>query len=535
MTARQFSQVCTFVFVIAFTILTLASGANAQDSAGKLFSDLPRTSQYQIRGQVAPPPPTQRYGCYSTPMYYLMAEGYEYQGDLDKDPDKRCYSKVKGQPGPDYGFWRLDRNRPDWQEAMIQDWVQLGLNNTHLNIFPEDDSLTISDAFRQALIDFVRLSHQYGLKIGVRLDAPGGYEAWPVHPDNPENRVAEYLVWTEQIAALLKGQTAYYVLGDELTLHEKQDTPAASASPENDMAGRGDNVQIKQWTPEKYLEYFKQVAAAIKRADPAAKVSMFAASSGEWFNILYLLKIGYAQYGDAVAINYYNYQDVPKFFDDARRLAPQLLFLSNGIGYTSVATAEPRYPEGDPYTRYPTERDHGNVVAKNAFAWWDLGAATAPYYISLRNWVVKGKIYPRWFGFFGFEDYVIDENDHLTVKRYPAWYAYQTIAHTFYNRDQFLAPSFAVASSADLSMFRVYQHRLAEGSELIMMLWNDKGPVSAVIDIASADYRYPVRVDTFNYHNWISLPHTFDSAGCHIPLEVDSDPMIIRLVALPTP
>lgn len=262
-------------------------------ASGSAYLNLPQGKQDEIRKMVLPPPPAQRYGCYSTPMYYLMWKGYGYDGSMDKGPDGRTY--IKDKPGPDYGHWELKRNRPDWQEAMVKDWAELGLNNTHLDLYPINDKFDLPPDFLKAVADFATLSEKYGLKVGVRLDPPGGYVAWDVNPDNPDNHLKEYLEWTRKLATLMKGKTAYYVLGDELTLYE----PAK------------EKVPPKSWTVDGYLNYFKQVSSAIKAIDPSAKVSMFAASSGQWFNVLNLLKHGYAKYGDAVAINYYNYTDVP--------------------------------------------------------------------------------------------------------------------------------------------------------------------------------------------------------------------------------
>jgi hypothetical protein len=180
----------------------------------------------------------------------------------------------------------------------------------------------------------------------------------------------------------------------------------------------------------------------------------------------------------------------------------------------------------------PTEEAHANTIAKNMFAWWDLGATTAPYYISLRNWVVRGKVYPRWFGFFGFEDFVIDDHDNMTVKRYPGWYAFQTVAHTFYDRDKFRKPSFGIESSVGLSMFRAYEHRLKDGSELLLMLWNDGGPVRTRVDVGSSEYLHPVRIDVFNRHHWTDVPARVNDKGIALELEVGPDPAIIRLVRL---
>lgn len=491
--------------------LVLLFALSAQAATGPKFSDLPADHQQQMRKMTTPPAAKDRYGPYSTPMYYLMYKGYSYDGSLDKGPQDRTY--IKDKPGPDYGHWELDRNRPDWQEAMVKDWADLGLNNTHLNIYPLDEKYDLPADYLKAISDFAQLSEKYGLKVGVRLDPPGGYVAWDVNPDNPDNHLKEYLQWTKKLAELLKGKTAYWVLGDELTLHEKTEK----------------ELPPKAWTTEGYLNYFKQVSSTIKEADPQAKVSMFGAESGKWYVVLNLLKHGYAEYGDAVAINYYNYSDVPKFFDDARKLAPKLMFLSNGVGYCSNGLVEPRYPQGDPYSKLLTEEAHGNTIAKNMFAWWDLGASTAPYYISLRNWVRDGKVYPRWFGFFGFEDYVID-NDQLSVKRYPGWYAFATISHTFYNRDQFKKPEFEVKSSAELTMQRAYEHKLPGGSELLLMLWNDKGNQKTTIDLGSAAYQYPVRVDNFDYQKWSDVPYRVEDGRVVMDLEVGAQPVILRLM-----
>jgi len=496
--------------IVIGVLLNLAGPVRGEP--GTPFSSLPQEKQQAIRKMVEPPPLAQRTGCYSTPMYYLMYKGYKYEGTLDKQGENRTYIKDKNKPGHDWGTWALDQNRPDWQEVMVRDWAELGLNNTHLNIYPIDNTLDLSPEYLKAIQDFAALSEKHGLKVGVRLDPLGGTTVWELHPNNPENQLKPYLAWVKQIAELMKGKTAYYVLGDELTLHE----PAPDLAPE-------------KWTPAQYLEYFKQVSAVIKQADPTAKVSMFAASSGEWFNVLYMLKHGYAQYGDAVAINFYDYGKIPSFFDDARKLAPGLLFLSNGVGYSSCGPASPRYPEGDPYSKLPTEEAHANAIAKNMFAWWDLGAATAPYYISLRNWVKEGQVYPRWFGFFGFEDYVI-EKDNFSVKRYPGWYAFQTITHTFYNRDQFKDPGFEVTSSQPLGMFRVYEHQTGEGSELLLMLWNDKASVKTTIQIKSSNYQYPVSVSALDYKKWNDIPYELTSTGAQFDVDASRDLTIVRLV-----
>ena len=507
LTGRGAMPAVMAAFPVLFTTMAMAG-------PGPAFSALDTLQRGRLRELAAPPPAHERYGPYSTPMYYLMHKGYPYDGDLDKDPAKRTY--IKDKPGPHHGSWRLKMNHPEWQEAMIRDWAELGLNNTHLNVYPIDEQLSIQPEVRRALVDFMRLSDKHGLKIGIRLDALGAYAAWEMHPNNPDNRIEEYLGYVREVATLFKGKTLYYVMGDEMRLHE----PEPGLDP-------------KLWTPDIYLAYFKKLASTIRTVDPDTKVSMFAASSGEWFNVLYLLKHGYSEYGDAVAINHYDYTTFPKFYAEAQKLAPGLLFLSNGVGYHSTATAAPRFPEGDPYSRIPTEQGQGEAVAKTMFVCWDLNLSTAPYYITLRNWVLHGRVYPRWFGFFGFTDFVIDEYNNMTVRRYPAWYACRTVTHTFYNRDRFSEPAVAVTASPEPGLFRAYEHELADGArELLVMTWSDKGPMSTTLSIADAEYRYAVRVDTFNYHRWIDLPYDVADGKVTLNLEVTQAPTIIRLIRL---
>lgn len=479
---------------------------------GPSFSSLEPGDQSRLRAMVQPPPLAERRGPYSTPMYYLMHKGYDYRGDLDAGPDDRTYVKT-GEPGPDYGSWVLDRNRPDWQEAMIRDWAELGLNNTHLNIYPVNDSFELDDDYVRSVRDFVRLSKQYGLKVGVRLDAIGGYPQWPVHPRNPDNVIDAYLVYVQRIAELLKGETAYYVLGDELYLDEAYDKDLPECV----------------WTAEDYVGYFKRVCETIKRVDPEAKVSMYGVESGRLPDVIKLLEAGYAEYADGVAINHYSYLSAVELYDQIRELAPHMKFYSNGVGYCSTATAQPRYPEGDPYSAFPTEQGHAASIAKQVFGWWDAGTDTVPYYVILRNWEVRGRVYPRWFGFFGVQDFVIGEDDKLTVRRYPGWYAYQTIAQIFYNRDELSQPGFTVETADVVGFNRAYVRECEGGRELLLMLWHNAGPIDTTLRIHTDAFRYPVQVNLLDYKDWRDLPHETDSGVTNIPIRLGVEPTIVRL------
>ena len=518
----------TILGLIAMLLLSLP-GSNVIAETGQSFSSLPVVKQYKIRDMVAPPPTGQRYGPYSTPMYYLFEQGRTYRGSK-----LMVYDAKAGLTPPNHGNWKLERNRPDWQEVMLKDWAELGLNSTHLLIHafhyekmggtvPASENppklRVLTPSYIQALADFVKLSSKYNLKIGVRLDTVSKWQVWDIHPDNPDNVMQEYLGRLREIAALLKGKTAYYILGDEWGLY-----------PDGHK-----KIPEQAFTVSMYLEHFKQLSKAIKEVDPQAKVSMFAAS--KWKVVIDLLKGGYAEYGDAVGFNYDNYRDVGKLFAEARTYDPDLFFISNGIGYAKNSSARPRYPDSKnektintQYEGYATEEGHAGAIAKHMFAWWDQGASAAPYYIALRNWVIRGRVYPRWYGFFGFEDFVVDDYGNMTIKRYPGWYAFQTVAHTFYNRKEFKEPAFDVSSSENLSMFRTYEHKLQDGAELVMMLWNDSNKVSTTINIATDEYKYPVRLSLFNYNEWSDVPYEISPEGMRITLKVSQEPIIIRLV-----
>ncbi len=495
----------------------LVAGALNCSAAPPRFDELDAATQQRIRQLCAPPALAERRGPYSTPMYYLMHQGYAYEGGWDEDPQARCYDQLKGTRGKHWGDWQLDRNRPDWQEAMVRNWAELGLNSTHLNVYPPDGQLVVDPQWAQALEDFLELSQRYGLAVGVRLDAIDETKLWTVHPHNLQSQRTAYLAWVTQVARLLKGRTAYYVLGDELTLKQ----------PNSDLPEQA-------WTPPMYLAYFTQVSDAIKRQDPQAKVSMFAASSGEWFNVKWLLEHGYGEVGDALAINHFDYHTVRSFFADRDRLAPNLSLLASGVGYVSNGAVNERYPEGDRYEPLPTEEAQAARIAQTMFTWWDLGAGAAPYYLSLRNWQLEGRLYPRWFGFLGFEDFVVTK-DVLSVRRYPAWYAYQTITHTFYNRAELRQPEFNIEADAKLSTLRSFERPLDDGSELLLMLWNEGPPVRTKLTLATDEYRYPVQVSLKDYRSWKSLPSEIVSSQTTLSLDVTDEPQIIRLVRLDDP
>jgi hypothetical protein len=465
------------------------SDAKPRGTPRPAFSSLSPQKQEAIRKSVAPPPLAQRRNPYSTPMYYPMW----------------------GESSPDGTL------REDWQEVLIKEWAELGMTKLHFYKYPDgvgtaSRSYKLSDA--RGIEMFVRLCQKYGVKIGLRVDLPyvleksGDHPApdyWISHPKNPNNELQPWLGWLEELVTVLKGNLQYVVVGDEL------DWKVSDGE--------------KQWNSALYMQVFIQAAEVIHKADPAVKVSMYGASSGRWNEIVTLLQDGYTKHGDAVAINHYDYETVRKFKADLVKYSPnkKLLLLSNGVGYVSSETT-PRNPPKDPYSRY-NDADQAAVIARTMYTWWDVDADVAPYYICLRGYTYKGEYHPWWYGFFGFMDLNIGEDDKATVKRYPGWYAYRTVANVFHDRDAFTTPVFAVEGKAEYLKAHERKDR-----EMLLIAW---GKGSTDVRIASPRYAHPVRVNLLNHNEWSDVEASQDKDGItlhDVPLGLG--PTIVRLVAL---
>lgn len=512
--------------IVAGLILTTTINTQNDCSAANLskdnpaFSSLPVSQRREIETRLAPPPPAQRNSPYSTPMYYLLHKGYrDGVGAIHPIPS---------------GNLVLDRNRPDWQEVILRDWVELGLTSSLFLTTPQDwsDPHTL-----QAMQDYFAISKKLGLRIAIRLGGDStlqGIEGsgWTLHPKNPQNRIAEYVKWVAKVSAACKGKVDYYIVGDEVNANSWEE-PIGDGKTQRGVK----SPQKHRWTPQIYMEVFTQIASTIKAADPQAKVSMFGMGGLDWPYVKEMLELGYADYGDGVAANIGNQttQKIQRFVQNVKAAAPHFKFYSNGVGYVSARDTN-FYPV-NPYKTLYSDMEQANIIAKVMIKGFDAGWDALPYYIIIRQWILPdGSNAPHWYGFFGFADLIIDEFDNLTVKRHPGWYAFQTVAHTFYDRDKFTAPNFQVTSSKELSMFRVYQHQLSKSSnndsELIMIVWNDSETTQTTIEIDTTRYKYPTQISLFNYNKCTDIPYTVTDGKIKMKLNVSSEPMIIRLLDL---
>jgi len=477
--------------------MLIAVAGLARDAAGEplpAFSSLSAEQQAAMRKAVAPPPLHQRRNPYSTPMYYPMW----------------------GSGSPD------GKPHPEWQEALAKDWAELGMTKIHFYAYPQGNDpssrcYNLTDASREGIRNFLRACQRHSLKIGLRVDLPctvnnsKGHptaDYWIAHPNNPANELKAYFRWLDDLVTLLKGRVEYLILGDEIEWKDGSDPRA--------------------WNAEVYLKFFKPAAEVVHRADPAIKVSMYSASPARWREVLGLVKSGYAQHGDAVAINHYDYKVLKRLKDDLGKASPdkKLLFLSNGVGYIACDTPE-RNPPKDGYARY-NDMDQAAMIARTMYAWWDMDADVAPYYISMRAMVYRGKRTPHWYGFFGFMDFIIDEQDRASIHHYPGWFAYQTVAQVFHDRDAFSEPAFAVEAEPAPEYLNAHERK---GKELVVICWGTGG---TKLRIASKAYAYPVQINLLDYRKWSDIPGESDGNGVTLTdVPLARAPTIIRLVAKP--
>ncbi len=479
---------------------------------GIMFSDLPLLKQRAVIDRVAPPEIAEWDAPYSTPMYYLLCKGYQ--------------DGVGSMSGK--GNLILDRNRPDWQEELMKDWVDLGLTSTHFLTYPSqwEKASTI-----EAIEDYFRLSEKYGMKIGIRLGGDqsfGGLEAsgWDLHPNNPNNRFNDYVNWTKRVATKGRGRVRYYVLGDELNL-------GGWEAPTGE-AGRTEGHRVdedKKWTPEIYMRVFPKLAEAIKTIDPEVKISMFGMGGLDWDYIDGLFKLGYAKYADGVAANIGNKsaEEIRDFVQKVTNEAPDFKFYSNGVGYVRAKNTN-FYPTNTRGT-YDDE-EQGIEVAKIMFRGFDAGWASTPYYIVVRQWqLADGTFAPHWYGLMGFTDLVLDAYDNLTFKHYPAWYSFQTISHIFYSRSKTKPAPFDIKMSEHVDFSRIY---VRNNYECLLVLWNNEKNIESVsIMLPTQKYLYPVKVSLFNYRKLADVSYQLQGENELVMknVRIGNAPVIIRLVS----
>jgi hypothetical protein len=505
------------ILCVTFCFQLLSVHSEASDiRRGIPYSFLKPDIKRAIERRVEPLPLCERDNPFSTPMYHLLSKGFT--------------DGLRGLP-PGQEQLRLTRNRPDWQEEVMKDWADLGLTSTlfHTNPTQWDDPHSL-----QQIRDYFQLSKKYGLSVAIRLGGDArlsGLEArggWDLHPNNTRNQLDTYLAWVKRVALEGRGTVQYYIVGDELNVTYSQ------------VSGRFvvDMPDDKRWSPESYMKVFAKISAAIKSVDPEAKVSSMGLAGLDWDYVESLFTDDFAKHGDAIAVNMVRPQPYDAIADFARRVRaemPSLRIYSNGVGYVGSKSAIPN-PPNPSYAVYDDD-DQAWRVARQMIELFDIGWDGAPYYLTLRQWVLPdGTVAPRWYGIFGLADWVVSKSDNLTIKRYPAWYAYQTVSHIFYSRALTLPAPFTVKTSPDaVDFLRVY---LRNDYELLIVLWNEDSLLRPAtrevsIELPTQKYILPVQVSLTNYRSVTDVRYRLEG-GNRLIIEnvtVGREPVILRLVA----
>jgi len=313
------------------------------------------------------------------------------------------------------------------------------------------------------------------------------------HPADPSGSVEHYAAWVETLAARYRGQIDHYIIGDE---ENRAFAPTGFDG-----------------SAEAYLKrMFIPLAEAIRKGDPEAKISTCGVSSApdtKW--LLELIKLGLPKYGDGVGCNLWHgvVEDtwqVTQFMAAVRKVWPQARFYSSGVGYV--------------INRGEHDRHQAAIAAQTMFTLWDIGWDSAAYYLYRFSITADTKQN------YGLIDFDGGEGKYLYT---DAWKAYQTIAHTFYNREEFVPPAFAVNCSGSPTLFRTYEHRLNNGSELLIILWNEGAEAEVEVSVGNSRYQYPVRISLFDADKWADVPFTPDNSGGKLRVVVGSEPVIIRM------
>lgn len=320
--------------------------------------------------------------------------------------------------------------------------------------YPEDH---IGEVYLRKLDLFVDTAHELGIKPSFRL---GSFREWNGrwHPVEEANSIEAYAEWIGRIATRYRGRIHHYVIGDE---ENKVFTPTGY-----DGSARA------------YMETFLvPVARAIRQADPDALISACAASSSpatDWQ--LDLIRLGLPRYADAIACNLVyqhleNPWEVQDLMDRARRAWPQVKFFANGVGY-----AENFHGLDDEH--------QAAQVAQAMFTLWEMGWDNAPYYLYQFSVTADTR---QNFGIARFPD----QNQPAAFSQ--AWYAYQAIAQTFYDRDRLTRPDFAIElEPADAVPTPDGGRILLAPSDPYVSAYVRQGD-QLLIYLAYRDLRYPLR------------------------------------------
>jgi hypothetical protein len=340
------------------------------------------------------------------------------------------------------------------------------------------------DAFLTKLDNFINIAHELGMRPSLRLGEMHKGQQW--HPGDADADIHDYADWIHRIATRYRGKVDHYVLIDEMNKGNRG------------VGGRADRYVNEVVIP---------ISEAIRSADPDAGIGSTSVSSAPatpWQ--LEMIEHGLPRYADGVTCNIDSRHTElrSEFVDFMRQIKavwPQAKFYSNGVGYVE------QFPAGQEAIRAAT-------LAQTMFTLWDIGYDHAPYYL-YRYSMTKDTAQD-----FGL---VAIEPDGTVSNVAPAWYAFQTIAQTFYNRDQMAEPSFNIELIQTQKLGDKYiiappdvetHAYIRDGGQLLLYLTYHVVPHQRDgrfnVVLHTDDWGGPQQIPLLDYQGRVDLPHRYD-------------------------
>lgn len=434
----------------------------------------------------APAPLAEREAPYGMVYYYMDADPEVTRKRLESLRDLGCK-----RPFALIYWWQHETRGND------QYYRDMGYSPEH-----------IGETYLAKLDNFVNIANELGMRPALRLGEMWQGKQW--HPGDPEADMNDYADWVHRIASRYRGKVDHYVVIDEMNKGERG------------IDGRADRYVKEVMIP---------LSQAIRSADPEAKIGATSVSSAPatWWQ-LEMVEHGLPQYADGVTTNMPARHtqlrvELLDYMQRMRAVWPEVAFYAAGVGYVE------KYPEGQEQRRAAT-------LAQSMFTFFDIGWTSAPYYLYRYSMTQDTR---QDFGL------VSLPADGSVTDRGPAWYAFQTIAQTFYNRDELEAPEFDIDLQAAQVLGEVggvtftlappdlvQRAYIRDGQQLLLYLayptapYERDGRFDIVLD--TDQWGMPQQIPLLDYQGRDDMPHRYDDGRLVIEdVPVSESPTIITL------
>jgi len=283
-------------------------------------------------------------------------------------------------------------------------WDTKGIEYESMGYRPGD----MDEAYRRALDYYVNISVELGLQPCFRV---GSFRVFKglYHKADPTGSVEPYAEWLTMLAERYRGKVRVWMMGDE----ENRGYPFG-------------------WTgdPDDYMnKFFIAAATAVRKGDPDALIgtgSVSSAPATHW--LLDVIERGLPKYADGVSGNFAypvieSRHEMEDMIRRIRKVWPECRFFGhNGYAENLHGTHDSR---------------QAGITAQSMFISWDLGWDSVAYYLYLFSKTADTRQNYGLLKSFGENGGPPEVTD--------AWRAYQTIAHTFYDRSKLKKPDFNIS------------------------------------------------------------------------------------------